>query len=96
MCLGTPSNSVMTDWLLKPTMGPEQRAIGHGVAVRQRFSAFGRCARLRDGEARSTLEASGAGAVSGGCWHGKNASELVGRPGLDPGTLGLKVPCSSG
>jgi hypothetical protein len=23
-------------------------------------------------------------------------SELVGRPGLDPGTLGLKVPCSSG
>jgi hypothetical protein len=21
---------------------------------------------------------------------------LVGRPGLDPGTLGLKVPCSSG
>ena len=22
--------------------------------------------------------------------------ELVGRPGLDPGTLGLKVPCSSG
>jgi hypothetical protein len=24
------------------------------------------------------------------------SSELVGRPGLDPGTLGLKVPCSSG
>ena len=23
-------------------------------------------------------------------------SEQVGRPGLDPGTLGLKVPCSSG
>ena len=23
-------------------------------------------------------------------------SGLVGRPGLDPGTLGLKVPCSSG
>ena len=22
-------------------------------------------------------------------------SEFVGRPGLDPGTLGLKVPCSS-
>ena len=24
------------------------------------------------------------------------ATDLVGRPGLDPGTLGLKVPCSSG
>jgi len=23
-------------------------------------------------------------------------SDGVGRPGLDPGTLGLKVPCSSG
>ena len=23
-------------------------------------------------------------------------SDYVGRPGLDPGTLGLKVPCSSG
>jgi hypothetical protein len=23
-------------------------------------------------------------------------TDLVGRPGLDPGTLGLKVPCSSG
>jgi hypothetical protein len=26
----------------------------------------------------------------------KTASDLVGRPGLDPGTLGLKVLCSSG
>jgi hypothetical protein len=26
----------------------------------------------------------------------KKASDLVGRPGLDPGTLGLKVLCSSG
>jgi hypothetical protein len=23
-------------------------------------------------------------------------ADFVGRPGLDPGTLGLKVPCSSG
>jgi len=41
--------------------GQEQRAIGHGVAVRQRFSALGTCARFRDGEARSPLEAAGAG-----------------------------------
>jgi hypothetical protein len=25
-----------------------------------------------------------------------STSDSVGRPGLDPGTLGLKVPCSSG
>ena len=38
MCSHTPSDSVMTAWLRKPTRGAEQRAIGHGVAVRQRFS----------------------------------------------------------
>ena len=51
----------MTASLRKPTRGPEQRAIGHGVAVRQRFSAFGWCDRLRDGEPRSLREAAGAG-----------------------------------
>jgi hypothetical protein len=44
MCSRTPSDSVMTTWLGKPTRGREQRAIGHGVAVRQRFSAFDSCA----------------------------------------------------
>jgi hypothetical protein len=34
------SDAVMTAWLRKPTRGAEQRAIGHGVAVRQRFSAL--------------------------------------------------------
>ena len=29
-------------------------------------------------------------------WGSLTGSDLVGRPGLDPGTLGLKVPCSSG
>jgi len=61
MCSRSSSDAVRTAWLRKPTRGPEQRAIGHGVAVRQRFSAFDRCARLRDGEARSPLEAAGAG-----------------------------------
>jgi hypothetical protein len=40
MCSRTPSDSARTGWLGKPTRGPEQRAIGHGVAVRQRFSAL--------------------------------------------------------
>ena len=40
----TPSDSVMTAWLRKPTRGPEQRASGHGVAVRRRLLAFDRCA----------------------------------------------------
>jgi hypothetical protein len=35
-----PSDAFMTAWLGKPTRGTEQRAIGHGVAVRQRFSAL--------------------------------------------------------
>ena len=61
MCSRSSSDAVRTAWLRKPTRGPEQRAIGHGVAVRQRFSAFDRCARLRHGEARSPLEAAGAG-----------------------------------
>jgi len=40
MCSRSSSDAVRTAWLRKPTRGPEQRAIGHGVAVRQRFSAF--------------------------------------------------------
>ena len=28
--------------------------------------------------------------------HPEQHTDFVGRPGLDPGTLGLKVPCSSG
>ena len=38
MCSRTPSDAAKTAWLRKPTRGAEQRAIGHGVAVRQRFS----------------------------------------------------------
>ena len=44
MCSRTPSGSARTAWLGKPTRGREQRAIGHGVAVRERFSAFDSCA----------------------------------------------------
>ena len=44
MCSRTPSASARTAWLRKQTRGAEQRAIGHGVAVRQRFSAFDGCA----------------------------------------------------
>ena len=40
MCSRTPSDAAKTAWLRKPTRGLEQRAIGHGVAVRQRFSAL--------------------------------------------------------
>ena len=40
MCSLTRSDAVMTAWMGKPTRGSEQRPIGHGVAVRQRFSAF--------------------------------------------------------
>ena len=38
MCSRTRFDSARTAWLGKPTRGREQRAIGHGVAVRQRFS----------------------------------------------------------
>ena len=31
-----------------------------------------------------------------GSEHAPGLDKWVGRPGLDPGTLGLKVPCSSG
>ena len=44
MCSRTSADAVMTAWLRKPTRGAEQRAIGHGVAVRQRFSASDSCA----------------------------------------------------
>ena len=61
ICSRTPSDAAMTAWLGKPTRGAEQRAIGHGVAVRQGFSASAWCAGLRDGEARSPWEAAGGG-----------------------------------
>jgi hypothetical protein len=40
ICSRPSSDAVMTAWLWKPTRGAEQRAIGHGVAVRQRFLAL--------------------------------------------------------
>ena len=61
ICSRSSSDAVMTAWSGKPTSEAEQRAIGHGVAVRQRFSAFDWCDRLRDGEPRSPREAAGAG-----------------------------------
>jgi hypothetical protein len=45
----------------KPTRGPEQRAIDHGVGVRQRFLGLRQLRRLRDGETRSPWAAAGAG-----------------------------------
>ena len=41
MCSRTSSDFARTAWLRKPTRGAEQRPIGHGVAVRQRFLGFG-------------------------------------------------------
>jgi hypothetical protein len=53
--------------------------------------------------AGGTNEIVGTGSVSNRSVGGTRTPEyapeldkLVGRPGLDPGTLGLKVPCSSG
>ena len=45
----------------KPTSGMEQRAIDHGVGVRQRFLGLRQLRRLRDGETRSPWAAAGAG-----------------------------------
>ena len=44
MCSRTRFVSARTARLGKPTRGREQRAIGHGVAVRQGFSALDSCA----------------------------------------------------
>ena len=40
ICSRSSSDAVMTAWSGKPTSEAEQRAIGHAVAVRQRFSAL--------------------------------------------------------
>ncbi len=56
---------------------------------------FGTSTEVRP-PASTTLETNGASEPENNLSHPLPPGVLVGRPGLDPGTLGLKVPCSSG
>jgi len=86
----------MTAWSGKPTSEAEQRAIGHGVAVRQRFSAFDRCARLRDGEARSPLEAAGAGVGPSRSRHGPPSTWIIESPPVPSVERKVAIAAESG
>ena len=77
ICSRPVSDAVTPAWLRKPTRGAEQRAIGHGVAVRQRFSACDSCAGLRDGETRSPLEAARAGVGPSRSRHGPPSTWII-------------------
>ena len=92
ICSRSSSDAVMTAWLRKPTRGAEQRAIGHGVAVRQRFSAFGRCARLRDSEARSPLEAAGAGVGPSRSRHRPPSTWIIESSPIPPASAAWQEP----
>jgi integrase len=97
LAMGVPLE-VVSDTLGHASIRVTMDVYGHllAPAKMQAADAMRRALWLEDLPAFDPLATSLATNADGESLHNPVTSDSVGRPGLDPGTLGLKVPCSSG
>ncbi len=74
-------------------MTPELEALVAALET-QRDGVLKKLAGLSEDDARRSTVPSGTN-LAGLLQHRQSGRSTVGRPGLEPGTLGLKVPCST-